>query len=165
MPEARPRSAAVTAAATLAMLGCATALYFWGSFVLGMVNNPADEQGRHLYQTHLGFFLIMLLLPSALIAVGMRIGVGLFQLRPWARVAAMIWAAISLLLCLSIIAFRPFETFFIGDRFVAPLESLKQLIAFALVILLLPVSVWWLLLFRMKSVKAQFMARETSGTE
>jgi len=165
MPEARPRSAAVTAAATLALLGCGTALFFWGSLVLDLVNSPVDEQGRHFYQAHPTLFLSVALLPSSLIAVGIRIGVGLFQLRPWARVAAIIWAAISLLFSLSIIVFRPFETFFIRDHFVAPTESLKQLIAIALVILLLPVSVWWLFLFRMKSVKAQFVARETSSTE
>jgi hypothetical protein len=167
MPATRTRSAAVTAAATLALLGCASAFYFWGSFILGMVNAPLDEQGLRFYQEHPVLFLVLALVPSTLIAGGIRIGIGLFHLRPWARVSAMIWAALSLLFCLSIIAFRPFETFFIGDRFVAPIESLKQLIAIALVILLLPVSVWWLFLFRTKSVKAQFKEAqaEASRTE
>ncbi len=73
----------------------------------------------------------------------------------------MFWASISLLFCLGLIALRPFETFIIPTEFVGPLQSLKQLIAMAIVILLLPVSVWWLFLFRMKSVKAQFNGTKT----
>jgi hypothetical protein len=163
MPEARSRSAAVTAAATLALLGCGSAFLFWGSYILGLVNGPADEQGRHFYQIQPLAFMLVILIPSTLIGVGIRIGIGLFKLRPWARIAAMVWATISLLFCLSIIAFRPFETFFIGDHFVPPSESMKQLVAIAMVILLLPVSVWWLFLFRMKSVKAQFLSAESGN--
>jgi high-affinity Fe2+/Pb2+ permease len=77
----------------------------------------------------------------------------------------MIWAAVTLLLCLALIALRPFETFFISDRFVGQLESLKQLIAIAFVILLLPVSVWWLFLFRTKGVKLQFQAADADNQE
>ncbi len=54
------------------------------------------------------------------------------------------------------IAFRPFETFFIADHFVSELQSFKQLISVALIILLLPSSVWWLFLFRAEDVKKQF---------
>jgi hypothetical protein len=161
MPDSRLRSAGVTAAATLALLGCSTAFFFWGSFFLGLLNIPADDHGRHIYQTHLGLFLAVAFLPSALIALGIRTGIGLFQLRPWARIAALVWASFALLFCLMLIAIRPFETFFIPYRFVGPLQSLKQLIAIALVILLLPVSVWWLFLFRMQSVKAQFRSEKT----
>ncbi|MGB7436491.1 MAG: hypothetical protein WBR26_02995 [Candidatus Acidiferrum sp.] len=156
MASPRPRSAAVTAAATLALLGCSTAFFFWGYFFLRLLNIPPDELGRHLYQTNPVAVLMVGLVPSALIAIGLRTGIGLLHLRPWARVAALVWAAITLVLCLTLIALRPFETFFIPDRFVGPSESLKQLIAIAFIILLLPVSVWWLFLFRMNSVKAQF---------
>jgi hypothetical protein len=158
MATSHPRSAGVTAAATLVLLGCTSAFFFWGYFLLVLLNAPPDDHGNHIYQTHTVAFLLIALVPSSVIALGIRTGIGLFQLRPWARTSAMIWAIITLVFCLSLIALRPFETFFISDRFVAPLESLKQLIAIALVILLLPVSVWWLFLFRMKSVKAQFLA-------
>jgi hypothetical protein len=162
---ARPRSAGVTAAATLALLGCGTAFFFWVYFLLTLLNLPADANGKHLYQVFPARFLLIALLPPAVIAVGIRTGIGLFQLRPWARVAAMIWAAITLVLCLALIAFRPFETFFISDRFVGQLESLKQLIAIAFVILLLPVSLWWLFLFRSKGVKLQFQLADAENRE
>jgi hypothetical protein len=156
MANLRPRSAGVTAAATLALMVCVTALLFWGYVLLAAVNAPADGNGKHIYQTHPLFFLAIVLIPSSLIAIGMRTAIGLLQLKPWARIAAMIGAIVALVLSLSIIAFRPFETFFISDRFVGPAESLRQLMAIAFVIVSLPVSVWWLFLFRMKSVKAQF---------
>jgi len=164
MANLRPRSAGVTAAATLAVLGCGSAFFLWGYFLLMFLNAPPDDNGRHLYQTHAGAFLLITLVPSSVIAVGLRTAIGLFQLRPWARISAMIWASVTLVFCLTLIALRPFETFFIPDRFVSELQSLKQLIAIALIILLLPVSVWWLFLFRMKSVKLQFQAGESENT-
>jgi hypothetical protein len=157
---ANPRSAGVTAAATFAILVCTTAFFFWGNVLLTLVNSPPDNSGRHVYQTNPVFVLAVALIPSTLIALGVRVGIGLFQLKDWARIGALIWAAIALVFSLSIVAFRPFETFFISDRFVGPLVSLKQLIAIAFIILSLPVSVWWLFLFRMKSVKAQFARAE-----
>jgi hypothetical protein len=160
MANLHPRSASVTAAATFAILVCVNAFFFWGYFLLRLVNAPADESGKHLYQLHPVLVVMVALLPPSLIALGIRTGIGLFQLRSWARLAAMIWAWMALLASLSLIAMRSFETFFISDRFVAPVESLKQLIALAFVIFLLPASVWWLFLFRMKSVKAQFLAAE-----
>jgi len=156
MANAHPRSAAVTAAATLTLLGCSSAFLFWGYFVLALLNTPADEQGRHLYQLQPVAFLLIATVPPAVVALGIRTGIGLFQLRPWARISALIWALLTLAFCLVWIAFRPFETFIIPDHFVFPMESMKQLIAISMLILLMPSSVWWLFLFRMKSVKAQF---------
>ncbi len=163
MTDSHPRSAGVTAAATLALLGCGGAFFLWGYFLLAVLNAPPDEFGRHFYRVHPAAFLVIALVPSGLIALGIRTGIGLFQLRPWARVSALIWASITLLLCLMMIAFRPFETFIIPDRFVSELESLKQLMAIAFVILLLPSSVWWLFLFRSKSVKLQFQATDSDN--
>jgi hypothetical protein len=152
------RSAGVTAAATLALLGSVSAFFVWGSLFLGLLNAPADDQGKHLYQTHTVGFLLIAIVPSVLIALGIQTGIGLFKLRSWARLAALIWASIALLLCLLLIAFRPFETFFVPERFVSEFESLKQLAALALIFMLFPTSVWWLFFFRSKSVKMQFLA-------
>jgi len=157
------RSAGVTAAATFALLGSITAFFVWGNFFLALLNFPPDDQGKHIYQTHAIAFLLIAVVPSVLIALGIQTGIGLFQLRSWARVAALTWASIALVFCLAMIAFRPFETFFIPDHFVSELVSLKQLIAISFVLMLLPVSVWWLFFFRMKSVKMQFLPNDSEG--
>jgi hypothetical protein len=156
MANPHPRSAGVTAAATLALLGCGTAFFFWGYLLLALMNASPDQFGRRFYDVHPIFFLSFALVPSAVIALGIRTGIGLFHLRPWARVSALLWASITLAFCLGLIAFRPFETFIIADHFVSELQSFKQLVSVALIILLLPSSVWWLYLFRAKDVKKQF---------
>jgi len=130
----------------------------WGYVFLTMVNSPGDDQGHRLYELYLKTFLVIALVPPLIIAALVRTAVGLFQLRPWARIAAMAWAVLALTISLGIIAFRPFETFVIPEHFVREVDSLRQLFVISYVVMLFPVSVWWLFLFRMKSVKEQFGA-------
>jgi hypothetical protein len=150
------RSAGVTASATLSLLGSVSALLVWGWFFLGLLTLVGDSQGRHSYQAHPIAFFSVALVPPLLIAMGLRLGVGLFQLKPWARKAALLWAVIALTFSLSVITFRPYQTFVIPDRFVGDAESLKQLLAIALLIFTFPISVWWLFYFTRASVKLQF---------
>jgi hypothetical protein len=105
------------------------------------------------------------LVPSTIIALGIRTGTGLFQLREWARRAALAWASIAIVMCLALIALRPFQTFFIPDHFVSDLESRRQLVAISFLFLLFPVSVWWLFFLRTRGVKLQFDAADTESAE
>lgn len=150
------RSASVTCAAALAILGSVSAFYVWGSLFLGVLNSPPVSHGKHLYELYPFTLLLMFSVPLFLIASGIRTGIGLFQLKPWARRAALMWAGVALFFCLYMIAFRPFETFFIPDHFVSEVESFKQLLAISLIVALFPISVWWIFLFRIPSVKRQF---------
>jgi hypothetical protein len=156
MTSALHRSAGVTAAATFAILASASALLAWGYFWLPLLNAPPDSAGRHAYQLYPLEFAVFTFLPPLLIAITMRTAVGILQLRPWARLAALVWAGAALVLCLAIIAFRPFETFFIPTHFVSQAESFHQLATISFVIMLLPASLWWLFFFRLSSVKRQF---------
>jgi heme/copper-type cytochrome/quinol oxidase subunit 3 len=155
------RSAAVTCAAALAILGSATALMVWGSFFLGLLNSEADVRGRKIYESHPIVMFLVATVPFFLIASGFRTGIGLFQLKTWARRAALVWASVALCFGLWFIAFRPFETFIIPEHFVSEVGSLKQLLALSLVFATVPVSIWWIFLFRMESVKRQFAPRAT----
>lgn len=152
----RIRSAGVTASAALAMMVSITSLLLWGWMFLPLLSLPADSNGKYVYQTQWLAFSILALLPPVFVAVGVRTSIGLLQLKPWARRTALLMASIGVVLSLTMIAMRPFETFFIPDRFVSEVESLKQLLAIAFVFMLLPISVWWLFFFRFKGVKAQF---------
>jgi hypothetical protein len=156
MSPTKIRSAGVTAAATLAMMGSAALILLWGSLFLDLLNLPADSAGRRVYHTHLGLFLLIALVPPLLAALGFRTGIGLFQLRPWARRAALLWASIALLFCLAMIALRPYETFAIPEHLVSEAESVKQLLAVSLIFMLLPISIWWLFFFRLARVVCQF---------
>ena len=150
------RSAGVTAAATLAVLESITILLVWLFFVVSALNLPADSHGKHIYQYLPFTFFVLAAVPPMISAVGIRTGIGLFQLRGWARKAAMLWATIALIFCSAIIALRPFETFVFPDRVVTDVEYLRQLLVLAVLVFLLPISVWWLFYFRMRSVKSQF---------
>jgi len=164
MMPSRNRSAGVTAAAALAVLGSVIAFFVWGWLFLPLMNLPPDSHGHHSYQVHPITFALIALVPPFLVALGMRTGIGLFQLRRWARKAALWWASIALAFCLSMIALRPFETFAIPEHFVTEAESMKQLLAVSTVFMLLPVSIWWLFFFRLKSVVEQFEGRSTKAT-
>jgi len=156
MTTERKRSAGVTAAATLAVLGSMIAFLIWGASILPLINLTANAAGQHLYEVHPLAFALVALVPPLLVALGLFTGVGLFQLRSWARKAALLWASLALAFCLSMIALRPFETFAIPEHFVTEVESMRQLLAISVVVMLLPVSIWWLFFFRLKSVVAQF---------
>ena len=164
MVPTRNRSAGVTAAATLAVLGSVMAFVLWGGLFLPLMNLPPDAKGHYAYQVHPIPFALIALVPPFLVALGVRTGLGLFQLRPWARKAALLWASIALAFCLTMIALRPFETFAIPEHFVTEAESLKQLLAVSAVFMLLPISVWWLFFFRLRSVVEQFEGRRTTAS-
>ena len=121
-------------------------------------------RGRKIYEAHPILTFLVATLPFLLIASGIHTGIGLFQLKAWARKAALLWAGAALCFSLWFIAFRPYQTFFIPEDFVSELQSLKQLLAVSLVFATLPVSIWWIFLFRMESVKRQFEPAASSAT-
>lgn len=159
MPSLRTRSAGVTAAATYAILCCVTALGAWGFFVLLLLNNR-DERGRGFVDYFPLLFLVIALVPPAVIAVGIHTAIGLLKLRPWARNASLFWAATVLASCLAIIAMWPFETFVIPRHFVSQTVLTRQLVVISFLVMLMPVSIWWLFYFRTKRVKRQFLSSE-----
>jgi hypothetical protein len=150
------RSAGVTAAAALAVMESAAILLVWLFFVVALFNVPADAAGKHVFQYLPFTFFVLTFVPPFISAVGIRTGIGLFQRKGWARKAALLWATIALAFCSAIIALRPFETFVFPDRVVTDAEYLRQLLVISVLVLLLPISIWWLFYFRMNSVKAQF---------
>ncbi len=158
MQQSQPffRSAGITAAATLIILESVTVLLVWLFFVVSLVNLPPDDSGRHIYQYLPVTFLLLASVPPLISAIGIRIGVGLFNLKAWARVGALIWGAIALALCLGIIATRPFETFVFPEHVVTDIEYARQLLVISVLILFLPMGAWLLFFFRRGSVKAQF---------
>lgn len=153
---AEPRSAGVTAAATLGILGSVSALFAWGWVLLALLELPRDTHGRHAFELHPFSFLAIALGPPLLIAMGLRISIGLFQLRSWARRGALLWATLALAFSSAVIAFRPYETFVISDNFVSAAVSLRQLLAVSFVIFTFPFGAWWLVYFTRKHVIAQF---------
>ncbi len=164
-PSPETRSAGVTAAAALSLMGSVIALLAWGWFFRGMLAIPPDRFGKPFYAPHPFWFSIVALVPPFLIALSFFTGIGLFQLKPWARRSALIWATAAMSFSSLIIAFRPYETFTIDERFVSDVAALEQLIVIALIIFLLPISAWWLFYFTREHVVRQFEPQSFSSAQ
>lgn len=163
LPEAR--SAGVTAAATLGILCSLSALVVWGWFFLSMMSVPVDGRGKHFYETHPFVFLTMGVIPPVLVALGLRISIGLFHLKSWARRGALLWAVLAFVFSSLLIAFQPYETFAIRDELVSPVASVKQLLAISFVVFTFPLGAWWLIYFTRRRVIDQFasVAKQDTG--
>jgi hypothetical protein len=165
--SALQRSAAVTAAASLAMAGSCVALLAWGWFGYHLLEtvHSLEAKGVPLKKWEIIFVLAVGILPPALAILGFQTGVGLFRLHPWARKSALLWAGASLLFCIYLLASNPYEIFVIdSDHWSSELALLKQLFAQGLLIALGPVSIWWIFLFTSASAKAQFSGVQKEST-
>lgn len=157
------RSAGVTAGATYVILCCVTVFLIWGFVLLTMLNAAQDDRGHTLFELYPVSSLLFATLPPMIIAAAIRTAVGVLQLRPWARVVSMGWAVACVAVCLGFIAFRPFETFVIPQKFVSETVLTRQMASISFVVMLLPVSVWWLFYFRTQKVKRQFAGGNVKG--
>ncbi len=156
METTRQRSAGITASAILSVLIGIAILLLWGFFFRGIMAIPRFKNGKYIYQIFPLLCGLIILVPPVLAATSIRMGIGLFQLRSWARKLALLWASVAMAFCLAIIALRPFETFFLPTDFASETFYFLQLLALTAIFSLLPVSMWWLFYFRLASVKAQF---------
>lgn len=159
MISAPQRSAAVTAAATLAILGSCAALLAWGWFgyYLFEAVRSFEAKGIALKQWEVLFIAAVAIFPPVFIILGLQTGIGLFRLSAWARKSALVWAGTSLLFCIYLLVSNPYQILVIdSDHWSSDLALLKQFFAQAMLIALAPVSIWWLFLFTSRSVKAQF---------
>jgi hypothetical protein len=156
---ATQRSAAITAAATLAIVGSCVALLGWGwfSYLLFETVQSFRRQGIPFKNSQILFIGAAAVIPPVLAFLGLQTGAGLFRLEAWARKSALLWAATSLLFCIFLLVNYPYQIFVIdSDHWSSELVLLKQFFAQALLIALTPISVWWIFLFTRLSVKAQF---------
>jgi hypothetical protein len=164
--SAPQRSAAVTAAATLAIVGSCIALLAWGWFgyLLLQAVQSFHAKGISLKRWELLFVAATAILPPVFAILGLQTGAGLFRLSAWARKSALLWAGFSLAFCIYLLVSNPYEILVIdSDHWSSELALLKQFFAQAFLIALAPISIWWLFLFTRASVKAQFaQAQEES---
>jgi hypothetical protein len=155
-PAPISRSAGVTAAATFAILASLAAIYIWWPICTNMLSIPPDARGQHVYQKHPLLFITFTTLLPLFIALAFSTGLGLFFLKSWSRKSALLCATLALAFSVCMIAFRPYETFYISENYVGESESFQQILAVSFVFFLLPLAVWWLLYFTRKNVIAQF---------
>lgn len=148
------RPASVTVVAVLAILGSLFTLLM--AAVLGLVTQMPLPAG--VQQTSFNRYVMLFAagLFGALGVWGIVTAVGLFQMKPWARISTLIfsgglvfYAACSLFFALLFPAFAPGD---LSESFVRGMMIGMGVFYGAL----LAIGIWWLVLFNRAAIKAQF---------
>jgi hypothetical protein len=145
------RSAGVTAAGIIAIIGVSLSLF-------GLLLASLSLKGPRVpvfARTMMGGMMIFFL---AIAVFGIFTGVGLLRLKNWARVSALVWAGISAPLSAFVILILMLVPFPTPPN--APAVSMSFVRSFILLFYGIPIGVglWWLILFNRKATAAQFAA-------
>ena len=159
MDDSRKRSAAVTVAAVLAILGSLFLLLCCAVVFFGMLLVKLPSTTPEVPPFMRDGLLATQGLMMCLSVFGMATGIGLFYLRQWARISILIWGGMSVfvgLLGISIV-------FLMSLSPTPPALDLSpegiQAVRWILLIVYgmpLPIGIWWLVLFNRQTVKTQF---------
>ena len=153
------RSGGVTFSATVVLIGSSLTILLGGLMVLGSLWAPSANQATNL-PVSIGYVLTA----EAIVFFGfggwgIASGVGLIQLRQWARVSVMIYAAILLFVSVIpaiVLCFIPLPV--ASNSNVPPsFMSIFRVVIVGFYVLLAALACFWLYFFNKKSVKAQFV--------
>lgn len=102
--------------------------------------------------------LCFIILPTAFALLGLATGFGLLRMKEWARKAMIFLSTVPVLGCALLLLFAPASVFPPRQPNKAPLfgsEFFFGILDYVLV-LLTPISLWWLILFTRASVRSEF---------
>jgi hypothetical protein len=159
MENSPKRSASVTAAAVVALLGslflllCCSFAFF--AFLLVKLPDTTYKLSPSVRTMMLG----MQGFTMCLSLFGVATGIGLIYLRRWARISILIWGGLSVffgVIGIPIAFLMPFSQTPNGPDLSA--EGMPLFRGILLIIYSMPllIGIWWLILFNRKSVKVQF---------
>lgn len=152
------RSGAVTAAAVVMFIGSAFLLLMTALMLLGALVTQVSAQ---ILQEQRGTEIMVAATYALGMVWGIATGVGVLQLRGWARISALVMSAVT-------IAFTCFGM--IGVALVpeimktqpnVPEQFVTLGVAVGIVMMLIPlgIAIWWLVLFTRKRVILEFTMR------
>ena len=104
-----------------------------------------------------GFFAVTSVLPFCFSLLGVATSIGLLCLQEWARKAAIFLATVPVLGCAMLVLLRP--AFVLSPREPNEQNPLLLGILIYLLVILVPISAWWLILLTRASVKGQFQEK------
>jgi hypothetical protein len=101
-------------------------------------------------------------LPISFSLLGVATSVGLFGLREWARKMAIFLSVAPVTICGLLLLLRP-EAIFQPDvgATILVVGDLGIVVYAYMFVILIPVSVWWLILFTRESMRSQFRSQKT----
>ncbi len=160
-------SASVIIAGILAILGSLLAMLGLGLGLMGLYLTPVSTtrpEAPPIPPFALTAATIMFVVMFFVAAFGIFTGIGLFQLKNWARISALVWAGISAFfsaLALVFILILPFPA--VPNAQGANMAAVKGMLTifYALPIL---IGVWWLILFNQKKTKELFRGTREIST-
>jgi hypothetical protein len=164
-------SASVVTAAILAILGSLLAILGLSFSLIGFMFLPAQQNGPALppgFKTIAEFTMVVFV---GISFFGIATGIGLIRLKNWARISALVWAGITVVVGILAVASillldLPLNTSLPANSAATPV-SMPAIKAMVAVIYGIPILVgaWWLILFNHKSVKAQFTGTAAALSE
>lgn len=156
----RPRaSAGVIIAAVVAAIGSVLTMFCLALGAMGLYLTPAGKSSPGvppIPPSALAAAGIMLVVMFALAIFGFCTGIGLFLLKNWARISALIWAGFTVFFCFLALLFilvLPFPA--VPTASGVSMTAVKGMLALFYGVPIM-IGVWWLILFNQKSTKAQF---------
>lgn len=162
----RPRPpASIIAAGVIAILGSLLVLAGTGIglFTLLLVKLPATLPEQPAFAKTVGIATMAVAMACSIF--GIATAVGLFLLRNWARLSAVVWAGICFcfgLIGIPIALFISIPTSSASPGLPANFALSFRLILLAIYGVPLAVGIWWLILFNRKAVKEQFAVAPSS---
>ncbi len=159
MDDSPKRSASVTAAAVVAILGGLFLLLGFSVALLALLLVKLPGTASELPPSVRTFGLATQGFMICLSLFGIATGIGLLYLRNWARISVLIWGGFSVFFGVIGIPIAFLTQFPPSPSSPAlPAESMQAVRWILLVTYAIPllIGVWWLILFNRKSVKAQF---------
>ena len=149
-------SGSVVAAGVVAILGSCLAILGAALGIFGMGMLPSTPEARQLPAGVQTMATVVLVVWLGVAVFGIATGLGILRLKNWARISALVWAALSAGLCSVILLFSlvmPLPTP-PGER---PISMFAvRMIAVVFYSIPVVVGIWWLILFNRPRVRAEF---------
>ena len=153
-------SASIVTVAVVQFLGSGAVLLGWGRVLWGLIlfyrMYPRNHQ---VLASEIWIFFIAL--PIGFALLGVVTSIGLLFLREWARQLTILLSTVPVSVYALLFVLRPPSLFppSPGPGGIFALGDIYLPIVGYLLVLLIPVSIWWLILFTRASVKAQFQVK------
>jgi hypothetical protein len=103
-------------------------------------------------RTH-GYYEVVVILPLCLSLIGVFTGMGLLRLRNWARRVTLSMATVPVFACVAYLKLHHPKP--LGDAMLVVGDFTNGIVAYLLVVLL-PVSIWWWVFFMRADLRSRF---------
>lgn len=151
-------SASIIAVAAVQFLGSSTILLLWGQFLWGWVKYIRQYPVNHDVFP-LAVWVAFVAVPIGFGLLGLVASIGLLRLREWARQFTMLLSTAPVLAGAALAALRP-PTLFPpnppGDAMLIVKPGIVLAVFLCILVLLTPISIWWLVVMTRRSVRSQF---------